>query len=82
MLWVSSVTSVQVRRAGFNEGGTMDLLSREERRSFHARFAQMPNPVHLLVFTHRESCRGATAPGWPSAPCPMRWRWPVPVAAA
>lgn len=39
----------------------MDLLTREERGGIHARFAQMPNPVHLLVFTRRGSRRGAMA---------------------
>jgi hypothetical protein len=61
MLRVSPITGALTDGTGQNKGGVMDLLSREERRSIHARFAQMPNPVHLLIFTRRESGRGAAA---------------------
>ncbi|MGI8915176.1 MAG: hypothetical protein ACR2JY_15550 [Chloroflexota bacterium] len=39
----------------------MDLLTRDERRSFYARLTQMPNPVHLLIFTRRADSRGSAA---------------------
>lgn len=61
LLHVSPITGALTGGTGQNKGGIMDLLSREERRAFHARLAQMPNPVHLLIFTRRESGRGAAA---------------------
>jgi hypothetical protein len=61
MLETSPIAGALTGGTGPNEGGAMDPLSREERRSFHARLEQMPNPVHLLVFTRRESGRGAAA---------------------